>query len=141
MSSADHPLVLQWLSKIPGSNSETLPTSGHPNHGPYGQIYSKSLPAYSQGVPSTKFNTRPRSANSDLDTTSSSTLNPMHRSTYELLKSLPSPLHTIRILPHLPTYQANLATLISMIPNRVENPIVSRVFPFRPLIPDPLIHW
>lgn len=136
-STVDHPLVLQWLSRIPGSNSESLPTSDRSNHGPYGQIYSKSLPTYSQIIPSHKFHTtRARSVhNSDSDTTLSSTkFNSMHRSTYELLKSLPSPLHTLRILPYLPTYQANLDTLITMIPNRADNPIVSHMFLFCLLI-------
>lgn len=57
--------------------------------------------------------------------TSSLILNSGYRSTWELLKSLPAPTHTMQVLPTLPTHYFTPAELNAQLPDPVCSPLVS----------------
>lgn len=106
MSRDHHPIVTPWLQRI---NSElslctsNLPADGNSPRSEPNDGYTEFQLAGS--VPSSIFNST-------------------HRSTYDLLKSLPLPSRMLKVLPDLPTYHLSSAQLIAKLPDRVSNPLV-----------------
>lgn len=115
MSGHHHPIITPWLQRI---KSEVLLSTTH-----------KLPPDGNSKSPSTTLQTRSE-PNDDHDdsqlagSVSSSIFNSNHRSTFDLLKSLPLPSRMLKVLPDLPTYHLSSAQLISKLPDRVSNPLV-----------------
>lgn len=125
-----HPIIHAWLkATAPGpptpADPTDQPTSEDEEELPFTPNPTPFVPPPPSGA--TRFNprsTRSSSDQSELSISSSVTLNSVHRSTFELLKSLPAPWDVQAVLPHLPTYSATPAELVSILPNDIDMPLV-----------------
>lgn len=75
--------------------------------------------------PSNTDNVDPSPETPEALTASASTLNSVHRSTYEFLKALPAPMDMLRALPTLPTQHATPYELLKLLPHPIIKPLVS----------------
>lgn len=127
-------IILSWLSTIHDIEPTEIPRPSYFNT-------NSTVPRAPASWP-THRHTRSPSIRStpNPDRTSLAILNTGYRSTWELLKALPAPADTMKVLPTLPTHYFTLSQLDSQLPDPIQRPLVSQWYQ-HPLLIFLLLSW